>query len=253
MKGDYRQNSICHFDIQFDPIIQFYSAVSYSAVSYSAVSYSAVSYSAVSYSAVSYSAVSYSAVLYSAVLYSAVSYSAVSYSAVSYSAVSYSAVSYSAVSYSAVLYSAVLYSAVSYSAVSYSAVLYSAVLYSAVLYSAVSYSAVLYSAKSYSVVLLQFYMTYRILDLKLYKIAGSIYIKNMEEDFTVEVRNLLRRCVLSILHQLEQRSGESSSLENAQFRLEWLLGIVIRYHHSNIIQRAVVDLLSEALSIISNQ
>jgi hypothetical protein len=74
----------------------------------------------------------------------------------------------------------------------------------------------------------------------------------MEEDFTVEVRNLLRRCVLSILHQLEQRSGESSSLENAQFRLEWLLGIVIRYHHSNIIQRAVVDLLSEALSIITN-
>ena len=103
MKGDYRQNSICHFDIQFDPIIQFYSAKSYSAVSYSAVSYSAVSYSAVSYSAV----------------------------------------------------------------------LYSAVLYSAVLYSAVSYSAVLYSAKSYSVVLWQFYMTYRILDLKLYKIAGS--------------------------------------------------------------------------------
>jgi hypothetical protein len=108
MKGDYRQNSICHFDIQFDPIIQFYSAKSYSAVSYSAVSYSAVSYSAVSYSAVSYSAV-----------------------------------------------------------------LYSAVLYSTVLYSAVSYSAVLYSAKSYSVVLWQFYMTYRILDLKLYKIAGS--------------------------------------------------------------------------------
>ena len=72
----------------------------------------------------------------------------------------------------------------------------------------------------------------------------------MDEDFTVEVRNLLRRCVLSILHQLEQRSGESSSLENAQFRLEWLLGIVIRYHHSNIIQQAVVDLLSEALSII---
>jgi hypothetical protein len=25
MKGDYRQNSICHFDIQFDPIIQLYS------------------------------------------------------------------------------------------------------------------------------------------------------------------------------------------------------------------------------------
>ncbi|CAB3997482.1 Hypothetical predicted protein [Paramuricea clavata] len=56
-----------------------------------------------------------------------------------------------------------------------------------------------------------------ILDLKVYKIAGSYIHKNMEEDFTIEVRNLLRRCVLSILHQLEQRSGESSSLENAQF------------------------------------
>ena len=50
---------------------------------------------------------------------------------------------------------------------------------------------------------------------------------------------------------MESNNGENNSLDNAQFRLEWLLTLVLRYHQSNIIKPAVVDFLSEALAIIS--
>ena len=72
------------------------------------------------------------------------------------------------------------------------------------------------------------------------------------EGTRTEVRSLIRRCVLSILRQLEQVSMENSSLENVRFRLEWLLSLVLRYHESNIVERAVVDFLLEALAIISS-
>ena len=45
---------------------------------------------------------------------------------------------------------------------------------------------------------------------------------------------------------------ENSSLENVRFRLEWLLFLVLRYHESNIVERAVVDFPLEALAIISS-
>ena len=72
------------------------------------------------------------------------------------------------------------------------------------------------------------------------------------EGIRTEVRSLIRRCVLSILRQLEQVSVENSSLENVRFRLEWLLSLVLRYHESNIVERAMVDFLLEALAIISS-
>ena len=68
----------------------------------------------------------------------------------------------------------------------------------------------------------------------------------MDDSSRREVQNLLRRCVLSILRQIEQSNGNNSYLGNAQFRLEWLINLVLRIEHP------VVDLLSEAHAIIVN-
>ena len=66
----------------------------------------------------------------------------------------------------------------------------------------------------------------------------------MDDSSRREVQNLLRRCVLSILRQIGQSNGNNSYLGNAQFRLEWLINLVLRIEHP------VVDLLSEAHAII---
>ena len=68
----------------------------------------------------------------------------------------------------------------------------------------------------------------------------------MDDSSRREVQNLLRRCVLSILRQIEQSNGNNSYLGNAQFHLEWLINLVLRIEHP------VVDLLSEAHAIIVN-
>ena len=40
-------------------------------------------------------------------------------------------------------------------------------------------------------------------------------------------------------------------VENAQYRLQWLLCLVTRYHGSNFIERSVVNLISEALGCLT--
>lgn len=71
-----------------------------------------------------------------------------------------------------------------------------------------------------------------------------------DEDFRRAVRDRIRQCILSIVHELELRVGESGNLENVQNRLEWLLSVVVRYQ-SDLIEGAVVDLLSEALACLT--
>lgn len=61
------------------------------------------------------------------------------------------------------------------------------------------------------------------------------------------VRNRVRHCVLSILHQVEVRGAETERLENAQYRLEWLLSVVTRYYQCGFIERDTINLLGEAL------
>ena len=67
-------------------------------------------------------------------------------------------------------------------------------------------------------------------------------------EFNGQVRNLTRHCIQNILRELEQRV-ENGSLENLQRRLAWLLSVIVRYQ--NIIHRAVVDLITDALSCIT--
>ena len=75
-------------------------------------------------------------------------------------------------------------------------------------------------------------------------------MEDPEEDRAV-VRKRVRHCILSIFHQLELRGVENGHLENAQYRLEWLLSLVTRYHESNFIEHGVVDLISEALGCLT--
>ena len=74
-------------------------------------------------------------------------------------------------------------------------------------------------------------------------------MEDPEEDIRAVMRNQVRHCILSIFHQLELRGVENGHLENAQYRLEWLLSLVTRYHESNFIEHGVVDLISEALEL----
>ena len=64
-----------------------------------------------------------------------------------------------------------------------------------------------------------------------------------------QVRNLTRHCIQNILCELEERVAENGSLENLQRRLAWLLSVIIQ--HQNIIDHAVVDLITDALSCIT--
>ena len=64
-----------------------------------------------------------------------------------------------------------------------------------------------------------------------------------------QVRNLTRHCIQNILRELEERVAENGSLENLQRRLAWLLSVIVR--HQNIIDRVVVDLITDALSCIT--
>ena len=70
------------------------------------------------------------------------------------------------------------------------------------------------------------------------------------EDVRAVVRNRVRHCIFSIFHQLESGGVGNGYLENAQYRLEWLLSLVTRYHESNFFGRSVVDFISEALGCL---
>ena len=76
-------------------------------------------------------------------------------------------------------------------------------------------------------------------------------MEDPEEDIRAVVRNRVRHCILSIFHQLELHGVENGHLENAQYRLEWLLSLVTRYHEGNFIEHGVVDLISEALGCLT--
>ena len=67
-------------------------------------------------------------------------------------------------------------------------------------------------------------------------------------EFNEQVRDLTRQCLQNILRELEQRVAEDGSLENLQRRLAWLLSVIVRYE--NVINRAVVNLIADALSCI---
>ena len=68
-------------------------------------------------------------------------------------------------------------------------------------------------------------------------------------EFSEQVRNLVRHCLQNILCELEERVAENGSLENVQRRLAWLLSVILRYEN-NVINRAVVDLIADALACI---
>ena len=68
-------------------------------------------------------------------------------------------------------------------------------------------------------------------------------------EFSEQIRNLARHCIQNILRELEERVAENGSLENLQRRLAWLLSVIARYE--NVIDRAVVDLIADALSCIT--
>ena len=61
--------------------------------------------------------------------------------------------------------------------------------------------------------------------------------EHREESVRDVVRNRVRHCIFSIFNQLELRGDKIGHVENAQYRLEWLLGLVTRYHESNFIER----------------
>ena len=67
-------------------------------------------------------------------------------------------------------------------------------------------------------------------------------------EFSEQIRNLARHCIQNILRELEERVAENGSLENLQRRLAWLLSVIARYE--NVIDRAVVDLIADALSCL---
>ena len=69
-------------------------------------------------------------------------------------------------------------------------------------------------------------------------------------EFNEQVRDLTRQCLQNILRELEQRVAENGSLENLQRRLAWLLSVIVRYENVIISNRAVVNLIADALSCI---
>ena len=66
--------------------------------------------------------------------------------------------------------------------------------------------------------------------------------------FSEQIRNLARHYIQNILRELEERVAENGSLENLQRRLAWLLSVIACYE--NVIDHAVVDLITGALSCI---